>query len=83
MDVAGKTGTSQVKGTKNGGPIDDYSLFIGYAPANAAVEPEIVVVAVVEQGGHGSSVAAPMVRRVMESYFDLPRGRIYIAEPTE
>ena len=25
--------------------------------------------ALIEQGGHGSSVAAPVVRRVMEAYF--------------
>jgi hypothetical protein len=31
--------------------------------------PQIVVVALVEKGGHGSSVAAPVVRRVMEAYF--------------
>ena len=49
---------------------------MGYAPANAATEPQIVVVAVIEQGGHGSSVASPVVRRVMEAYFNLPRGYI-------
>jgi penicillin-binding protein 2 len=70
VDVGGKTGTSQVL------PKDDYALYMGYAPANAATEPQIVVVAVIEQGGHGSSVAAPVVRRVMESYFGLPRGYI-------
>jgi penicillin-binding protein 2 len=70
VDVGGKTGTSQVI------PKDDYALFMGYAPANAATEPQIVVVAVIEQGGHGSSVAAPVVRRVMEAYFGLPKGRI-------
>ncbi len=70
VDVGGKTGTAQVK------PYDDFSLFMGYAPANAETEPEIVVAAVVEQGGHGSSVAAPVVRRVMEAYFGLPQGWI-------
>ncbi len=58
--VAGKTGTAQKK------PGDDYAWFMGYAPAN---NPEIVVVALIEQGGHGSSIAAPMVRQVMEAYF--------------
>jgi penicillin-binding protein 2 len=67
VDIGGKTGTSQVR------PIDDFALYMGYAPANAATEPQIVVVAVIEQGGHGSSVAAPVVRRVMEAYFGLPR----------
>ncbi len=63
LSVAGKTGTAEKK------PDADYALFMGYAPADGNSEPEIVVVAIVEQGGHGSSVAAPVVRRVMEAYF--------------
>jgi penicillin-binding protein 2 len=63
ITVAGKTGTAEKK------PDDDYALFMGYAPADGTSEPEIAVVAVIEQGGHGSSVAAPVVRRVMEAYF--------------
>ena len=62
--VAGKTGTAEKK------PDDDYALFIGYAPADGNSEPEIVVVAIIEEGGHGSAVAAPVVRYVMETYFD-------------
>jgi penicillin-binding protein 2 len=65
--VGGKTGTAEKK------PDQDYALFMGYAPAD---DPEIVVVAIIEQGGHGSSVAAPVVRRVMESYFDIEPGVI-------
>ena len=58
--VAGKTGTAQMP------PGDAEAWFAGYAPAN---DPQIVVVALVEHGGHGSSVAAPIVRSVMEAYF--------------
>jgi penicillin-binding protein 2 len=77
VDVGGKTGTSQVIGKNlDGTLIDDYALFMGFAPANANTEPQIVVAAVIEQGGHGSSVAAPVVRRVMEAYFGLPKGYI-------
>jgi penicillin-binding protein 2 len=65
VPVVGKTGTSQKA------PDDDYAWFMGYAPAN---NPEILVVALVEQGGHGSSVAAPVVRRVMEQYFGIKAG---------
>lgn len=66
IPVAGKTGTAEKK------PEKDYAWFMGYAPANA---PEILVVALIEQGGHGSSVAAPLVRRVMEAYFNVePQG---------
>ncbi len=62
--VAGKTGTAQKL------PEDDYALFIAYAPADVPPDKaEIAVVALIEQGGHGSSVAAPVVRRVLEAYF--------------
>jgi penicillin-binding protein 2 len=58
--VAGKTGTAQVPhGSAE-------AWFAGYAPAD---NPQIVVVAVVEHGGHGSSVAAPVVRSILEEYF--------------
>lgn len=61
IPVAGKTGTAEKL------PDDDYAWFVGYAPMD---NPQIVVVALVEKGGHGSSVAAPVVRRVMEAFFD-------------
>jgi penicillin-binding protein 2 len=62
--VAGKTGTAEKL------PEDDYALFIAYAPADVPPEKaEIAVVAIIEQGGHGSTVAAPVVRRVLEAYF--------------
>jgi penicillin-binding protein 2 len=60
--VAGKTGTSEVHGKQPD------SWFTAFAPADA---PEFVVAAVVEQGGHGSQVAAPIVRRVLEGLLDL------------
>ena len=68
VSVAGKTGTAEKK------PEDDYALFMAYAPADEGSEPEIVVVAIVEQGGHGSSVAAPTVRRVLEAKFQTETG---------
>ena len=58
VPVAGKTGTAQVQGKA------DTSLFAAYFPATA---PEYVVVAVVEEAGPGASVAAPIVRRVIEA----------------
>lgn len=60
IPVVGKTGTAQKR------PDDDYAWFMGYAPAD---NPEILVVALIEQGGHGSSVAAPVVRSVLAKYF--------------
>ena len=60
VTVAGKTGSAQVP------PGDTEAWFEGYAPAD---NPQIVVVALVEHGGHGSSVAAPIVRDVMAAFF--------------
>lgn len=60
VEVAGKTGTAQVKGK------DDYALFACYAPASA---PKYAIVVVVEQGGHGGSVAGPAARQIMSKLF--------------
>jgi penicillin-binding protein 2 len=75
--VAGKTGTAEKK------PDDDYALFMGYAPADANGVPEIAVVAIIEQGGHGSSIAAPVVRRVLEAYFHTESGGTSVIPVTE
>ena len=55
--VAGKTGTAEVVGQA------DNSLFAAFGPNP---DPEYVVVAIMEESGFGSSVAAPAVRRVLE-----------------
>jgi penicillin-binding protein 2 len=55
--VAGKTGTAQRP------PFQDTSWFAAIVPAS---DPQYVVVAMVEQGGHGSTSAAPIVRQVIE-----------------
>lgn len=56
VKVAGKTGTAEVAKK------DDFAWFVGYAPAS---DPKYAVVVVVEQGGHGGSVAAPAARQIM------------------
>ena len=72
--IAGKTGTAQVYGLKQDEKYDeklideklrDHALFIAFAPAD---DPKIAVAVIVEHGGHGSSVAAPIARRIMDSY---------------
>ena len=62
IPVAGKTGTADII------PQQPYSWFAAMAPAN---HPRYVVVCMVEQGGHGSTTAAPIVRRVLEGLFGL------------
>ena len=55
--IGGKTGTAERP------PFQDTSWFAAMVPAN---DPKYVVVAMVEQGGHGSTSAAPIVRQVIE-----------------
>ena len=71
---AGKTGTSQVVGMKQGEKYveskiqerhRDHALFIAYAPAE---NPKIALSVLVENGGHGGATAAPIARLVMD-YF--------------
>jgi penicillin-binding protein 2 len=70
--VCGKTGTAQLasnkllKGTKIGESMKDNAWFVGYAPEEA---PEIVVVALFENGEHGDR-ASWIVRDVLKAYFD-------------
>ncbi|OZG71951.1 penicillin-binding protein 2 [Hahella sp. CCB-MM4] len=72
--MAGKTGTAQVIGIKQGERYDadaiaeeyrDHGLFIGFAPVN---NPKIALAVVVENGGGGSSAAAPVARKVFDAY---------------
>lgn len=73
-EIAGKTGTAQVFSLDeneeyNAGELDrrlhDHALFIAFAPAD---EPRIAVAVIVEHGGGGSTVAAPIARQVMDAY---------------
>jgi penicillin-binding protein 2 len=71
IEIAGKTGTSQVVGRKEGG--EDYipphhrphAWFVCYAPFAA---PRIAVAVVVENGEHGSSAAGPIAREMVKAY---------------
>jgi penicillin-binding protein 2 len=63
IPVAGKTGTAEVD--TPGGTVN-HSWFAAMAPAD---DPEYVVVALVEEGGHGSEVAAPIVREILEGIY--------------
>ncbi len=72
--IAGKTGTAQVVGIKQGARYEasqlarehlDHALFIAYAPTE---NPTIVVAVVVENGGSGSGTAAPIARKVFDYY---------------
>ncbi len=71
---AGKTGTAQVVGIKQGEEYDadalderhrDHALFIGFAPS---VNPKIAVAVIVENGGGGSTTAAPVARKMFDAW---------------
>lgn len=72
LDLCGKTGTAQLasndvlRGTAIGRTMKDNGWFVGFAPRD---NPEIVVVAVIEAGLHGTTAAIP-VRDVVKAYFD-------------
>ncbi len=72
--IAGKTGTAQVVGMKQGEKYDaskldehhrDHAWFMAFAPAD---KPKIAVVVLAENGGHGGGTAAPIARKVMDYY---------------
>ncbi|MGE5275788.1 MAG: penicillin-binding protein 2 [Acidobacteriota bacterium] len=70
LDAGGKTGTAQVVGKESGlaarGKYEDHAWFIGFAPVQ---DPQMVVVVFVENGGHGSSAAAPLAKQLFEHRF--------------
>jgi len=72
--IAGKTGTAQVFGLKEDEEYDaetlerklrDHALFVAFAPVD---DPQIAVAVIVEHGGGGGSVAAPIARSIMDAY---------------
>lgn len=81
--MAGKTGTAQVFGVAQDAEyvkedvtkkLQDHALFIGFAPFE---NPRIAVALIVENGGHGGSAAAPIVRKVMDQYLlNLPAEKV-------
>lgn len=77
-EAAGKTGTAQVfslRGAKyNADEIEerlrDHALFMAYAPVE---NPSIAVALIVENGGWGSTVAAPIARTIFDYWLEPAR----------
>jgi penicillin-binding protein 2 len=88
LDIAGKTGTAQVRKlthrTKNIEGIAyknrDHAWFAGFAPYN---DPKIAVAVIVEHGGFGSSAAAPVAREVFRAFLGEPPPVEYYKEGQE
>jgi penicillin-binding protein 2 len=75
MTVAGKTGTAQVVSLDSQSDQKkhrDHAWFTSYAPAE---DPEIAVTVLIEHGGKGGSVAAPIARKILEVYKTLKEER--------
>lgn len=76
--AAGKTGTAQVfslRGAKyNADQIEerlrDHALFMAYAPVD---NPQIALALIVENGGWGSTVAAPVARTIFDYWLEPAR----------
>jgi penicillin-binding protein 2 len=73
--MAGKTGTAQVISINANEEYDrskiserqwDHALFVAFAPVE---DPKIAIAIIVENGEHGSSVAAPIAKTVIDTYF--------------
>lgn len=79
VPIGGKTGTAQVvkKGDEKRNPdVKDHAWFASFAPVD---NPKIAVVVLVENGGFGGLVAAPVAKAVYEAAF---RDRQTVATPT-
>ncbi len=71
LPVAGKTGTAQVAALREGVKVQDleerlrhHALFVGWGPLE---DPSLVVAVVVEHGGSGGGVAAPVAESVLRA----------------
>ena len=74
-DIGGKTGTAQNAGNKN-----NTSWFVGI---DSISKPKYVIATVVDEGGSGSAVAAPISRRVIQFLRGLEPTPVEFGEITE
>jgi penicillin-binding protein 2 len=66
IQVAGKTGTAQKDPSTDQ---RDQSWWCGYGPADGYESPQLVVCALIENGGFGADAAAPAALQVFKEYF--------------
>ncbi|MDF2953485.1 MAG: Cell division protein FtsI [Thermodesulfobacterium sp.] len=70
--VSGKTGTAQVVSlsakTKKDKSLEHHAWFVSYAGWS---QPQIVSAILVEHGGHGGAVAAPIAQKLYKTYFGI------------
>ena len=66
LDIAGKTGTAQMIANSKAEKGQDHAWFASFAPVK---DPEVVVIVLVERGGKGGQVAAPIARKIYNAIF--------------
>ena len=73
LDWAGKTGSSEHTIRALRKQIKTHSWFIGFAPAD---HPRIAIAVLVESGGQGGLVAAPIARKLVQAYLFPPKASV-------
>jgi len=66
IEIAGKTGTAQLVANSKAERGQDNAWFAAFAPAH---DPQYVVVVMIEHGGKGGEVAAPIARAIYDAIF--------------
>jgi penicillin-binding protein 2 len=69
LQICGKTGTSENYAVVNGERIklEDHSILVAFAPKD---NPKIAIAIFVENGGYGSTIAAPIASLMIEKYLN-------------
>ncbi|HEY3314393.1 MAG TPA: penicillin-binding protein 2 [Bacillota bacterium] len=67
IKTGGKTGSAENRG------VETHGWYVAFAPYD---DPEIAVAVVVENAGHGSSSAGPVVKAVFDQYFHLAKPEV-------
>ena len=87
VEIAGKTGTAEVRSRKKDkasvtvkgwDPKRSHAWFAGYAPAS---DPQVAIVVLIEHGGPGGKVAAPVAKQILEGWWTKVEGHAPPAPP--
>jgi penicillin-binding protein 2 len=84
LEVAGKTGTAQVKNNRHvrdegDWATLDHSWFASFAPYK---HPQIAIAVLVEHGGFGAKAATPVAMEIYQGYFDQQAGKPHVEART-
>ncbi|MEE4000647.1 penicillin-binding protein 2 [Tenacibaculum sp. FZY0031] len=79
IDICGKTGTVEnfIRVNKKKVQLTDHSIFIAFAPKD---NPKIAIAIFVENGGFGSTIAAPITSLLIEKYLNKSISRKYLED---